>query len=63
MDLEEEEIIPREFESLLKKYFVNKKEQTKEEFAQRIAEAENSGDREKIKQLMRELQSAIISEE
>jgi DNA primase len=63
LDLEEEEIIPREFESLIKKYFVNKKEQTKEALAQRIAEAEGSGDREKIKQLMRELQSAIISEE
>jgi len=63
LDADEEGIIEKEFASLISTYQLKKKENTKADFAQRIAAAEASGDREKIKELMRELQSAIVNEE
>ncbi len=60
LDLDEEDILGKEFDSLMKTYFEKKKERTKADFAERIAAAEAAGDREKIKELMKSLQSAIL---
>ncbi|MCX6810445.1 MAG: DNA primase [Candidatus Berkelbacteria bacterium] len=60
LDLDEEDIINKEFDSLLRTYVDKKRELVKIDFAQQIAAAEAAGDREKIKELMRELQSAIV---
>lgn len=63
LDLGEEEIIEREFLALIDNFFLKKKDRVKSEFAEKIAQAEANGDREKIKRLMSELQSAIINED
>ncbi len=63
LDLETEGIVDKEFDSLISSYFEKKKERAKTDFAERIAAAEAAGDREEIKQLMCELQSAIIDKD
>jgi len=63
LDLDEEGMIEREFEYLVRDFFERKKERTKAEFAEKIAEAETAGDRDKIKELMSQFQSAIIDGE
>lgn len=63
LDQSVEEIIEREFLALIDNFFQKKKDRIKVEFAQKIAEAEAAGDREKIKELMKQLQSAIIKED
>lgn len=60
LDLNEENIVAKEFESLIDRFFEKKREHTKADFAQQIAAAETAGDREKIKQLMKSLQNAIV---
>lgn len=60
LDLEDESIIGKEFDALIRDLADKKKEKIKDNYAQKIAEAESAGDREKIKALMKELQSAII---
>ncbi|TSC94357.1 MAG: DNA primase [Candidatus Berkelbacteria bacterium Athens1014_28] len=64
-DLEqsEEQILKKELQSLVKTYLEGKKEAIKSEYAQKIAEAESSGDREKLKSLLKEFQNAIINNE
>ena len=61
--METEGIVDKEFDSLISSYFEKKKERAKTDFAERIAAAEAAGDREEIKQLMCELQSAIIDKD
>jgi len=63
LDLDEEDIIDREFDSMIKNFYKKKREKIKNEIAEKIAEAEVSGDREKIKELMKELQSAMIKKD
>lgn len=63
LDLSDDEIVEREFSSLIDHFFQKKKDRIKVLFAEKIAEAEAAGDRGKIKKLMAELQSAIISED
>ncbi|MCX6812261.1 MAG: DNA primase [Candidatus Berkelbacteria bacterium] len=60
LDQTEDEIIKKEFNSLMKSFAEKKKEKIKTNFAADIAAAEAAGDRDKIKQLMKEFQSAII---
>lgn len=62
LDLSEEEIINKEFNSLIKTFSKKKKERVKNDFAEKIATAESAGDRQEIKKLMKELQSAIIKD-
>ena len=61
LDLEDKEIVEKEFGFLLANLLSKKKEKIKTGFAERIAQAEAAGDRQKIKELMREFDSAIIS--
>ena len=63
LDLEDQEIIEKEFQSLLENYREKQKEQIKEKYAEEIAAAEAAGDRKKIKELMSKFQSAIINKE
>jgi len=62
-DLNQNGIVEKEFDDLIKNFISRKKDQTKTEFAEKIAVAQSTGDISRIKELMSELQSAILDEE
>lgn len=59
-DLDRDGIAEKEFDDLIKNHLNRCRDQVKSEFAEKIAVAQSSGDIDKIKQLMTELQSAIL---
>jgi hypothetical protein len=61
-DLNQDGIVEEEFNDLIKNFISRKKDQIKKEFAEKIAVAESGGDIPRIKELMSELQSAILDE-
>ncbi|MFA5157643.1 MAG: DNA primase [Patescibacteria group bacterium] len=62
LDFQEEMILEREFDALIRDFTDKRKEKIKDDYAKKIAEAESDGNREKLKILMKELQSAIMKE-
>jgi DNA primase len=62
IDLNQDGIIGEEFDDLIKNFISRKKDQTKAGFAEKIATAQSVGDISKIKELMGELQSAILED-